>query len=126
MALDRAGHAVEVVVQAGEQRDRGRAARTGPVKPRRSQYQIAAATVSPLPRVIWPVEDALAGAVADVGVEQIDRDPPVEVDLEQQARTRGSRSSICARSSLAKPPGRSEDQVVPWILPSLKVIGRAT
>ena len=57
------------------------------VKPRRSQYQIAVRRLAAAAGDL-AVEDALAGAVADVGVEQVDGDPPVEVDLEQQAHHR--------------------------------------
>jgi len=40
------------------------------VKPRMSESQIAARIASVSPRRIWPAADALAGVVADIGIEQ--------------------------------------------------------
>ena len=121
-----AGHAVEDTRSGRRAPRRGRA-----LGQRGEAAQIAvpdrrAARVSPLPRVICALEDALAGAVADIGVEQVDRDAPIEVDLQQQAEHRQQvldlRQILAARS---RPAGRTP-RSVPWILPSLKVIGSAT
>src|SRR5918995_1568059 len=82
MALDRERHAIEVVVQAGEQ-----GVPTEPFGQRREAAQIAVpdsglhglgAAAGDL-----SLENPLAGVAADIGVEQIDRDAPIEMDLEQ-------------------------------------------
>ena len=95
------------------------------MKPRRSESQIAACIASACPLRIWPAENALAGAVADIGVEQRGRGAAHGEDL---ADARKGRNDLAQRGKLlvgeaARLPAWSS--LTHAIVPSMKSSGRA-